>query len=305
MHTKFYGWIKAFRIQFLVASILPVLLGTILAKLFTNQFNFFYFILTLIGVMFLHLGTNVLNDYFDYLNNTDNINTEYSPGFSGGSRVLQQGLLTLGEVLLGAIVLFCLSLIIGIYLAYNISWIVLLFGFAGIFFSFAYSFFKNSFFVGEILVGLFFGLLIPLGAYFVQTTKFSLEILIFSIPFILVLFLILWINEFVDYKADKLTGKKTMVVRIGRKKASVIYNLTVIIIFFYVINLGFLLNIYFFILFILALPLALKSMSQLYSFYDEPAKMKVCIPLTIAMYLFFSGVLLIGLLFYGGRLLLH
>lgn len=61
----------------MTASILPVLLGTSIA--FSNEgvFNAWYFILAFIGGICMHIGANVINDYFDYKGGSDNINVEF------------------------------------------------------------------------------------------------------------------------------------------------------------------------------------------------------------------------------------
>ena len=87
MHTSLSLWIKELRAPFLTASIIPVLLGTIIAVHDADVFNLFYFILTMMAMIVLHGGTNVLNDYFYYIDGVDQIGIEPTP-FSGGSGLL-------------------------------------------------------------------------------------------------------------------------------------------------------------------------------------------------------------------------
>ncbi len=84
-------WIKALRAPFFTASIIAVVLGSAVAYSYNNVFNFSVFILAMIGVVSLHAGGNMLNDYFDYKSGADIINDSPTP-FSGGSRVLVDGL---------------------------------------------------------------------------------------------------------------------------------------------------------------------------------------------------------------------
>jgi 1,4-dihydroxy-2-naphthoate octaprenyltransferase len=73
--------------------------------------------------------------------------------------------------------------------------------------------------VGELLVGLNFGPLMTLGAYYVQTQSFSWVPLIAGLPVGFLIAAVLYVNEFPDYRADSQVGKRTLVVRLGRKRA--------------------------------------------------------------------------------------
>ena len=70
------------------------------------------------------------------------------------------------------------------------------------------------------MVGINYGVLMTLGAFYVQTQKIALEPVIASLPIAFLITAVLYINEFPDYQADKKVGKKTLVVRLGRKKAA-------------------------------------------------------------------------------------
>jgi len=94
----------ATRPQFFTAIILPVGLGAAVAWYETGIFFLGYFFLSLIAAVFYHAGINVLNDYFDYLNGTDNINQTGLSPFTGGSRMIQNKIMTPGETyILGAL----------------------------------------------------------------------------------------------------------------------------------------------------------------------------------------------------------
>lgn len=81
----------ATRPQFFPAVIIPVLLGASTAWHYERLFSPLLFILTTIAALFYHAGMNTLNDYFDNLNNTDNINKNLLTPFTGGSRMIQRG----------------------------------------------------------------------------------------------------------------------------------------------------------------------------------------------------------------------
>jgi len=288
-------WIMELRAPFFTASIVPVILGTLIALLELEYIDAFYFVLTLVGVILLHAGTNVANDYFDYKGGTDNINKDFITPFSGGSRVIQQGLMTPNEVLTEAIILFGLGSLIGIYLALMRGMIVLYLGVIGVISGFFYTappFKFASKGIGELLVGLNFGTLVVLGSYYVQTQLIAIEPIIASLPISFLIAAVLWINEFPDYRADKETGKWTLVVRLGRKRAvgfykALMYAPYIVIIIFTL--LGYL--PLFFLIGLLTYPKAKTAINIAKQFYDNPQKLAPANGITIQTHLQ-TGILL-------------
>lgn len=226
LKDKIKIWLAEVRAPFLTATIVPIVLGTSIALYHSGKIDWLSFILTLLAGIFLHMGCNVVNDYYDHISSNDDINREFVRPFSGGSRMIQLGLLTPLEVLTGGLLFFAVGSGIGIYLALEKGWGILLLGLIGVVSSFFYTappLYFASRGVGEFLVGLNFGTLMTLGAYFVQTQRFSIEAILASIPVALLIAGVLYINEFPDYNADKAVGKKTIVVRMGREKAVIPY----------------------------------------------------------------------------------
>lgn len=214
-------WIKALRAPFFTASIVPVILGSSIAIAYNDAFNLPYFILTLIGVVSLQAGGNMLNDYFDYKSGADIINQTPTP-FSGGSRVLVDGLLKPQSILQAAILSITLGLGIGSFLAYKLGTVIILLGVLGVLCEVVYSapplklVYRG---LGEVVVGLAFGPLIVLGSYYVQTQTISKPPIVASLPISFLIVAVLYINEFPDYKADKEVGKNQLVVLLGQEKA--------------------------------------------------------------------------------------
>ncbi len=222
-------WIKALRAPFFTASIVPVFLGTTVAYAFNNVFNPAYFILTLIGVVLLHAGGNMLNDYFDYISGAD-INNETPTPFSGGSRVLVDGLLKPESILQASILSIALGLGIGGFLAYKLGVPIIVLGVFGVLCSIVYSAppFKLAYRgLGEFIVGLAFGPLIVFGSYYVQTGAVSIAPIFASLPIAFLIAAVLYINEFPDYEADKKAGKNQLVVLLGLKNAVMGYGLII------------------------------------------------------------------------------
>ncbi|MBS3102097.1 prenyltransferase [Candidatus Woesearchaeota archaeon] len=293
---KLKSWLMELRAPFLTVTIIPVILGALVAKSHFGAINYPFLALALLGAVFIHLGTNIINDYFDYKKGTDNINVEFIRPFSGGSRMVQNKLLSEKEVLAGAIIFFILGLLIGIYLAFKVGIIVFYLGIFGILSAILYSAFLSSYFVGEALVGFNFGIIMALGSYYVQAKTINFDVVWISLPLALLTSLILWVNEFPDCKADRESGKKTMVVRLGRKNASLIYSVFLIFIFIYIIGLSLLENNFLLLLSLITLPLALVSIFKILKYYNEPKKMFACYPLTIIMHLAIGVVLILAFL---------
>ncbi|OGB90432.1 1,4-dihydroxy-2-naphthoate octaprenyltransferase [candidate division WOR-1 bacterium RIFCSPHIGHO2_01_FULL_53_15] len=220
LRGKIFSLLEEIRAPFLTASIIPVLLGTAIAWARTGNFHFGYFFLALLGGVCLHAGTNIANDYFDHLSGNDEANTEFVRPFSGGSRLIQKGKLAPREVLVESLFFFALGSLIGLFLSWARGWPILSLGLIGVVSGFFYcappfKFVHRGF--GELLVGLNFGVLMTLGAYFIQTQNFSLEAAVASLPIAILIAAVLYINEFPDFAADKKVGKDTLVVRLGKE----------------------------------------------------------------------------------------
>jgi 1,4-dihydroxy-2-naphthoate octaprenyltransferase len=219
-------WIKEIRAPFFTASIIPVLLGASIAWSRGYPFSWSLFLLTLLGGVLMHAGANVANDYFDHKSGTDEINVDFVNPFTGGSRMIQKGLLTPREVIIGSLILLTAASIIGIYLTFIRGYFILLLGLIGIFSGFFYTappFRIAHMGFGEFLIGLNFGILMTVGSYYVQTGSFNIEPVLASVPVALLITAVLYINQFQDYNADKAVGKYNLVVLLGKKRARIGY----------------------------------------------------------------------------------
>ena len=96
---KIQIWLAEVRAPFFTAVLVPVLLASVMAWQHGYPIQIGYFFLTLVGAIFMHAGTNVMNDYADHVNGCDASNIEYVRPFTGGSRMIQNGTLSPGEVL--------------------------------------------------------------------------------------------------------------------------------------------------------------------------------------------------------------
>jgi 1,4-dihydroxy-2-naphthoate octaprenyltransferase len=176
---------------------------------------------TLIFALLAHAGINVLNDYYDELNGTDRINTDRVFPFTGGSRFIQNGVLSLRETLAYGAGLLGIVMIAGLWLtsmsAPGLIWI----GAAGLFIGWAYSappLALNSRGVGELCVAIGFGLIV-VGTDFVQRGGFAPLPAIAAVSYGLLVTNILYINQFPDRRADEAAGKRHWVVILGARRA--------------------------------------------------------------------------------------
>lgn len=210
-------FVNATRLPFLTASVIPVLVGTAVAWR-QGPLDLTAFLLAFFGAASFHIGANVINDYFDHKSGADEANLTPTP-FSGGSRLIQRGMMTPAQTRNLAIVFYLLGSLCGIGLILRIGLPVVVFGLAGFLAGYLYTappFRLVHRGVGELAVGLGFGPIIVLGAYWVQTQDISLEAVIASIPMGLLVAAILYINEIPDRPWDQRAGKDTMVVRLSQ-----------------------------------------------------------------------------------------
>jgi 1,4-dihydroxy-2-naphthoate octaprenyltransferase len=293
-------WLKATRAPFLTATLIPVMLGVAIAWSQAAKFNLPYFLLTLLGIAFLHMATNLTNDYFDHKSGNDWLNSDPTP-FSGGSRVIQDKLINPSSIIVFAFVCFIIGSLVGLWINYQLKTnVILLLGMAGVFLGFFYtaSPLKIGYSgLGELVVALCFGPLVVLGSYYVQTKSFSWVALWASIPISILVGLILYINEFPDHDADKAVNKKTLVVLLGKRKAFKLYlfllglvYLTIILCVIFKIIPAFSL------ISLLSLPLAFNASILLKKNFDKIAELLPVNASTIILHSMIGLLLCVGFL---------
>ena len=296
---------RVVRAPFLTAVIVPAVLGAIIGW-GEGTFHWGYFLLTLVGVACVNAGLNMSNDYFDHLSGNDESNQELTP-FSGGSRSIQQGVLSPKQVLLWSLSLYVVGAVIGLYLVLTRGWVILGLGVAGIFLAIfhnappirLYHLWPGA---GELAAGLGCGPLVVLGSYYVQTRRLSWEALWASIPIALLITAVLYINEFPDYVADKGAGKKTLVVVLGRERAVGGY-IALVVAAYATILVGVALHVFpnAVLLTLLTLPLAYRGIQGAMRFYDHTPKLVPTNAVTILLHL--ANGLLLSLGYTVGKLL--
>src|SRR6195256_4041077 len=210
-------WLQSLRAPFLVASIIPVLVGALAAWAIKGAFNPGLFLLCFLGAMSIHLGANMANDAWDFRSGNDLAVRHLNP-FAGGGRVLLRGVLNLRTHLAVALTFLAIGSLVGIYLVLQVGLALFLLGLFGV--AIAYSYVGPPFRLahhglGEIAVALEFGPVTVLGTYFVLVRAFDPPAIVLSLSLGLLVAGILWINEVPDIPADASVGKRTLVVRLA------------------------------------------------------------------------------------------
>ena len=291
---QFGLWIKALRAPFFQAVIVPSILGSTIAWYRTNSFYWQYFLLATLGVICINAGTNLTNDYFDHRSRSDDMNREATP-FSGGSRVIQEHLISPTKIYHTSLIFFGLAALIGLYLTFVRGLVVLLIGILGALLGYFYT--ASPIRIGyrgwgEFVVGLNCGPLVVVGAYYVQAQTLSLEALFISIPVGLLIAAVLYINEFPDYACDKETGKDTLIVKVGRERARKGFYFLLMGAYLFII-LGAILRIipWTVLLSLLTFPLAWKAMKIAHSSYANTQRLIPAMSTTVTIHLT-AGLLL-------------
>jgi len=217
---KLKVWLLETRPQFLLLSVVLVLLGTAISW-HEGYFNLLKFILTLTGLLLAHSSVNILNDYFDYKSGID-LETKRTP-FSGGSGILPDGLLKPKGVYIYGVGCLLAALAIGIYLTFISGWQLLPMIVLGGLVIYFYTSHLAKWLVGEFWAGLGLGILPVMGTYFVQTGRYSVEAFVASLASGFLTANLLLLNEFPDLEADKKGGRYNLVIALGPKNASRLY----------------------------------------------------------------------------------
>jgi 1,4-dihydroxy-2-naphthoate octaprenyltransferase len=231
LRTPAQRYLMATRPAFLTIALVGCLLGFASAVTGAVPFDFVAALLTLLLAILAQAGVNVLNDYYDHLNGTDELNSDRLFPFTGGSRFIQNGVFTPRQTLAYGLLLFAVVIAGGLWLIatsdIGLFWI----GLAGLFIGWAYSappFKLNSRGLGEISVMAGF-LLIVIGADYVQRGGFALLPWIAGLPYALLTTNILYINQFPDRRADAAAGKHHWVVRLPPSQAAQGYVLILLL----------------------------------------------------------------------------
>jgi len=231
--VKLKVWFLETRPQFLLLSVVLAFLGISIAW-YDGYFHLGYALLTFLGLLLCHISVNVLNDYFDYESGID-LETKRTP-FSGGSGILPTSRLKPRQVLWLGVGSLILAVPIGVYFVITRGWDLLPLLIVGALCAVLYTPLITKLGFPEWAPGAGMGTLPVLGAYFIQTTAYTLPAVIAAIPSGILVHNLLLLNEFPDIEADKNAGRRTMPILIGKKKTWRVYTALTIAVYLWIIG---------------------------------------------------------------------
>jgi 1,4-dihydroxy-2-naphthoate polyprenyltransferase len=289
--------LRTTRLPFLSATIVPVVLGIAIAATH-GFFDPVTALLTIIGASLVQLAINVSNDVFDTAQGADDANVTPTQ-FSGGSRVIQYGLVTFRQMATLATALYLGAAAVGLLLlAIRGSVELLVIGVAGFIVGLGYTapplklVYRG---LGEIAVAVGFGPLMLLGAYVVQSGGLlAWEPFVASIPVALLVALILYVNEIPDRRGDAHAGKRTLPVRFSREAIIRGYDVSVVAAYAVVV-IGVVTGVLpvTTLAILLTIPLARRVHGGLKPNYDNPYGLMAVMGVNIKLHLY-VGLLLFG-----------
>jgi 1,4-dihydroxy-2-naphthoate octaprenyltransferase len=216
-------WFLATRPWSFTMTAISVGVGGAVAAL-DGAFDVWLFLLTLVGAVCVHGATNLINDYFDYKGGVDRPGaptTLYRP------HPLVQGLISPRAVLWVSVGLYAIAAIIGLALlalkGAGLLWFILVGAIASFFYTAGPIKYKYIA-LGELAVFLMWGPVIVGGTYFVQRGSLSPDAVLISVPFGLLVALVLLANNLRDIDYDRSAGIATLGTLLGQQKTRVLYQ---------------------------------------------------------------------------------
>lgn len=291
--SPFWKFFLATRLPFLTATIVPVSLGGAVAASH-GGFHWGWFLLTLLGACSVHLGLNMANDLFDEANGADAANVTPTP-FSGGSRVLQYGLVTRRGMLAACAGFYVFAAAVGIFLAATRSWAILWVGVAGVVLSLVYSAPPLRLVhrgLGEPVTALGFGPVMAVGTYLALAREWSWEPVVASVPVAIFVALILYVNQVPDRIGDAAVGKRTLIVRWPKERVIAVYTALATIAFAVILLNALTISPVWTLAALVTIPFALRVRRGLLNHYDQPYALMPAMQDNIVLHLS-SGLLLI------------
>lgn len=259
-NSKAQAYFDALRPKTLTASLVPVILGTMLAPISFSEMNWGLMASVLVSAFFIQIGTNIVNDALDFVKGAD---TEER---LGPKRLIQNGFLSSTSCFILGMICFAMALITAIpFLLIGGAPFVLLMVIS-VFCGWAYTggpyplAYKG---LGDLFVIVFFGLVLTGAAYYFQTGHLNLGVLVAGLQIGLLSTALLAINNLRDIDQDRLANKKTLAVRFGETFGKA--EITFVVITPYLLNLYWLpLNHFMFYMPLFTLPMAINLLNGIY-----------------------------------------
>ena len=208
-------WWQLTRPHTLTAAFAPVFLGTMIALTY-GKIHFTLFFAMLIASIFIQMATNMFNEYYDFKRGLD---TDKSVGIGGA--IVRNGVKP-KTVLNLAFLLYGVSVLIGIYICMETSWLLALVGLISMLIGYLYTggpypIAYTPF--GELVSGVVMGMFLILIAFYIQTGTVTTEAVLLSVPSMLLVAAIMMANNIRDLEGDKKSGRKTLAILAGRSNA--------------------------------------------------------------------------------------
>ncbi|MDG2241190.1 MAG: 1,4-dihydroxy-2-naphthoate polyprenyltransferase [Longimicrobiales bacterium] len=219
------AWILAARPKTLTAALAPVVTGTGLAA-FHGVFAPLPALAALIGAVFIQIGTNFANDYYDFVRGGD------TDARVGPIRVTQAGILPPATVKRGMYAVLGAALFVGVYLVWVAGWPIVWIGLSSVACAVLYTggpFPLAYHGLGDVFVFVFFGLVAVSGTFFVQGLYWPPDVWIAGAALGTLNTAILVVNNLRDVDTDTLAGKRTLAVRLGATGTKIQYVLMLLV----------------------------------------------------------------------------
>jgi 1,4-dihydroxy-2-naphthoate octaprenyltransferase len=219
-------WIGAARPRTLPLAIAPVVVGTGAARLVDLEFHWVIALACLAVAVLIQIGVNFANDYSDGIRGTDAHRV-------GPARLTASGRVSPRSVLVTALVFFALAAVVGLLIVIRTQqWWMLAVGAVCLVAAWFYTGGKRPygyFGLGEVFVFVFFGLVATLGTTWVQAFALPQEAWLGAIAVGLFACAVLLANNLRDIDQDRVAGKRTLTVLIGRRATQVLFTLFVLV----------------------------------------------------------------------------
>lgn len=217
------AWLLAARPKTLSGAAVPVMIGASLAWVDAKQydgdvFSWLAAVLCLLFSFAMQIDANFINDFFDFINGTDDVETRLGP-----RRACAQGWVTLDAMKKAIALTTCIACVIGLPLAYFGGLEMILIGILCVVFAFLYTTFFSYQGLGDILVLVFFGIVPVCCTYYVQLHTVTWQVLLASLACGMVIDALLIVNNFRDRDNDRVAGKNTIIVKLGAEAGLQLY----------------------------------------------------------------------------------
>ena len=217
------AWLLAARPKTLSGAAVPVMIGVSLAYIDAQVyeegvFSWFAAVLCFLFAFVMQIDANFINDFFDFANGTDDVETRLGP-----RRACAQGWVKLDSMKKAIAFTTCLACVIGLPLVWYGGLEMILIGALCVVFCFLYTTHLSYMGLGDLLVLIFFGVVPVCISYYVQLHTVTWQVLLASLACGLVIDALLIINNFRDRDTDREAGKKTIIVRMGAEAGLQLY----------------------------------------------------------------------------------